>query len=72
MFKRLYPNEISRGISATFNDLANLCITFKKFDMALEYIHKAMQVNSKLYGEGSIEHSTNYHTLGNLHLKKME
>lgn len=72
MFKKIYPNELYRGISATLNDLANICITFRKFDLAKEYIDRSMMINSKLFGEGSLELSTNYHTLGNYHLKKQE
>ena len=72
MFKKLYPNELYRGISATLNDLANICIAYKKFDIAKEYLERSMAINLKLFGEGSIELSTNYHTLGNLYLKKLE
>jgi tetratricopeptide (TPR) repeat protein len=72
LFKRIYPNELYRGVSALFNDMANVCISFKKYDLAMEYIDKAMIINSKLCGEDSIEMSTNYHTLGNMYSKKIE
>jgi hypothetical protein len=52
--------------------MANVCISFKKYDLAMEYIDKAMIINGKLCGEDSIEMSTNYHTLGNLYSKKIE
>lgn len=70
MFKRIYPNEMHRGISTTYNDLANVCITFKKFELAKEYIDKAIYINTKLLGGVSVELSTNYHTLGNLYSKE--
>lgn len=70
LFKKVYPNELHRGISSTFNDLANVCISFKKFDLAKEYIEKSMYINSKLFGGVSVELSTNYHTLGNMFSKE--
>lgn len=70
MFKKIYPNELHRGISVTFNDLANVCIGFKKFDLAKEYLEKAIFINTKISGPASVELSTNYHTLGNLYSKE--
>lgn len=72
MFKKIYPDELYRGISATYNDLSNICISFKKFDLAQEYIDRAMLINRKLFGESNLELSTNYHTLGYLLSKKHE
>lgn len=72
LFKKIFPNELYRGISATYNDLANTCITFKKFDLAMEYIDAAIKLNKNMFGEDSLELGTNYHTLGNLHSKRME
>lgn len=70
MFKRIYPNEMYRGISATYNDLANVCITFKKFELAKDYLDKSISINRKLFGSVSVELSTNFHTLGNLYSKE--
>jgi len=53
--------------------LANLCASFNKFDLALEYYEKAIKINqivAKDLGEkDSIELSTNYHGIGNVYMK---
>src|SRR3990167_499610 len=72
LFKKIFPNEMYRGISATYNDIANTCITFKKYDLAQEYLEAAVKLNRNMFGDDSLEIGTNYHTLGNMHSKKME
>lgn len=73
--EEIYPDMIHKNTSATLNDMANICITFKKYDLADEYLEKALDINQKLiHGEESVEISTNYHTWGNLyaHRQKFE
>ena len=62
---------VHKSASATLNDMASLCIKFKKFDLASQYLDKALILNKKLIkGNESVEISTNYHTYGNLFMKK--
>ena len=69
--EKIYPDMVHKSASATLNDMASLCIKFKKFDLASGYLDKALELNKKLIkGSESVEISTNYHTYGNLYMKK--
>jgi len=36
---------LHKNTSATLNDMANVCIAFKKYDLAEEYLEKALEIN---------------------------
>jgi tetratricopeptide (TPR) repeat protein len=66
--EEVLPDMIHKSTSATLNDMANICITFKKYQLADEYLQKALKINQELIsGQESVEISTNYHTWGNLY-----
>lgn len=67
--KEIYPDGLHKSIAAILNDLSTLCASFKKYDLAEEYINKAIVINKKLNGNETVEMSTNYHTYGCLYYK---
>ena len=66
-------DEENLAVSAVLNDLANVCVSFERYPLALGYYEKAIVINktlSKEYKMADLELSTNYHGMGNLYKKQ--
>lgn len=64
--KVIFPDGFHKIVAATLNDWAILCYKFKKFELAEQYLRRAIEINTKLSGDQSVELSTNLHSFGNL------